>query len=213
MMRTRVSGALVVSVAALALVATSQASAAGEAQAPAAGVRQTVSGTGASVPSLRPIREPVIVTLTHTGASNFIVNPVSADGDEGYLWANEIGDWTGTIFQAKESVAIVAASVEADGPWTIRIAPLAAAPVVNPRSYAGSGSAVVKFRVASQGFKRITLTHDGEANFIVHPIDRNGSEGYLLVNEIGRYEGTKVLPKGTRYLSVVADGDWTIKVS
>lgn len=176
-------------------------------------MRQTVSGAGSDVPALSPITAPVVVTLTYEGSDNFIVRPVNRDGDEGISWANEIGTWSGTIFQGKPSVPIVAASVEADGNWKIAIKPLAAAPVVSARRYSGSGYSVVKFRASSSGFKRIKFTHDGESNFIVRPISSSGSEGISLVNEIGPYAGTKVLPKGTRYLSVIADGAWSFSIS
>jgi hypothetical protein len=174
---------------------------------------QVVSGSGADVPSLKPVKAAVIVTLRHSGDSNFIVHPIFSNGKEGYSWANEIGDWSGTVFQAKESKAIVAASVEADGNWTIRVAPLDRAPVVNSKGYRGSGTAVVQFSRPSTGFHRIKLTHDGESNFIVHPITPSGDEGYSLVNEIGSYSGTKVLPVNTQYVSVIADGNWSLRVS
>lgn len=195
------------------LVALPQASASTQLAVMAASPAQEISGTGSDVPGLRPFREAVIVTMSHDGTSNFIVRPIDSAGEEGYSWANEIGVWTGTIFQEKGSKPIVAAGVDADGSWTIRVAPLASAPVVSMKAYAGAGDSVVQFRAASQGLKRIKLTHDGTSNFIVRPIDARGAEGYSLVNEIGPFTGTMLLPKGTRYLSVMADGNWSLKIS
>lgn len=174
---------------------------------------QSVSGTGDAVPSLTPFREPAIVTLTHQGTSNFIVHPVNSAGTEGMSWANDIGNWTGTVFQPKESRAITAASVQADGVWTIDVKPLKSAPVVPTKSYQGAGTAVVKFKSTQSSPKRIALTHDGDSNFIVRPISSGGKQGMSIVNEIGDFNGSVVLPKGTRYLEVIADGTWTSAIA
>jgi hypothetical protein len=212
-MRTSRPVALLAGAAVVALLGAQQAVAVSPAVVPAAMSAQTVSGTGDATPALTPFREPAIVTLTHQGASNFMVAPVNSAGSEGMSWANEIGTWTGTVFQAKESRAIVSADVQADGAWTITVKPLKAAPVVPAKSYQGTGTEVVKFKNTLSSPKRITLTHTGESNYIVSPISSGGREGASIVNEIGAFTGTVVLPKGTRYLAVVADGTWTSAVA
>jgi hypothetical protein len=205
--------ALIAAGAAVALLGGTQAAASTPAAVRAAMPAQSVSSTGDSVPALAAFREPAIVTLTHQGASNFIVAPINTAGAEGTSWANEIGLWSGTVFQAKESRAINAASVQADGAWSITVKPLKAAPVVPSAAYQGSGTAVVKFKSTLSSPKRITLTHDGESNFIVSPISSGGRGGASIVNEIGVFTGTVVLPKGTRYLAVNADGTWTTAIA
>ena len=201
--------ALASTVVAAALVAVPAAGATG----PTAVKAQTVSGAGDAVPGLSAFREPAIVTLTHSGESNFIVAPVNSAGVEGMSWANEIGTWSGTVFQAKGSRPITAASVQADGAWSITVKPLKAAPTVPTTAAAGSGASVVKFKNTLSSPRRITLTHDGASNFIVSPITAGGREGASLVNEIGAFGGTVVLPKGTRYLAITADGTWTTRIA
>ena len=191
-----------------------------QAISPAKGAPQTINGSGDSVPAFSPIDEPIIVTLTHDGASNFIVSPVGKDGDEGMSWANEIGPYTGTIFQEMNDLfspynsknPIIAATVMADGNWSMQVQKLSAAPRKSAKNGNGAGDQVIQFPKASKGFKRIAFSHDGTSNFIVIPIDAKGKSGVSLVNEIGNYKGTVALPSGTKYLWVKADGNWNYSV-
>ena len=158
--------------------------------------------------------------MTHDGQSNFIAKPIGRDGEEGFSWVNEIGPFTGTTFQEMDDIfapygkknPIVAAEVQADGNWSFQIRPLRAATKVNPKTGSGVGENVIQFAKATKGFKRITLAHDGESNFIVKPITSKGETGFSLVNEIGPYSGTLRLPANTKYLWFQADGNWTYTV-
>ena len=184
---------------------------------PARGAPQVISGTGDAVPTIQPIDQPVIITLTHNGASNFIVRPIAKNGDDGFSWVNEIGPFAGTVFQEmgdtfnpySKKNPIVAIEVRADGNWTIDIRTLSSAPRQPLARGSGAGMAVVQFPKGSSGFMRMTLSHDGDSNFIVRPITKDGEVGFSLVNEIGAYSGTVRLPSGTKYLWVDASGPWT----
>lgn len=184
----------------------------GSGSAASSGDRQTIRGSGQDVPSLKSIRKPVIVKLRHTGSSNFAVWAINSRGAKTELWVNEIGRWSGTVFQERPSRRIVAADVTADGRWQIKVRPLKAARNVKPRKFSGSGASVIDFKRPSRGFKRIRLIHKGSSNFAVWSIDRKGRRTDLLANEIGRFRGRTVLPSGTRYLSIQADGRWTGRV-
>jgi hypothetical protein len=189
------------------------------AMTPLRGAPQVISGTGDSVPVLSPIDEPVIITFTHDGASNFIVEPIGKDGKEGFSWTNEIGPYTGTVFQEMNDLfapyskknPIVAASVRADGNWSMQIRKLSAAPKKGLKAGTGTGDSVIGFTKVPTGFTRITLRHDGSSNFVVYPIDKKGKAGSYLVNEIGAYSGTVRLPAGTKYLWFKSDGPWSYK--
>lgn len=202
--------------AAVALTLTVTTLPAAQAIAPFKGAPQTVSGTGDGVPDLKPIDEPVIITLTHDGQSNFIVKPVGRDGEDSFSWVNEIGPYSGTTFQTMEGFLasfdkknpIIAADVMADGNWSIQIRKLTGAPKKSLKRGAGTGDMVIRFAKPTKGLTRMTLTHAGSSNFIVKPIDNSGDEGFSMVNEIGAYKGTVRVPAGTRYLWVQADGDW-----
>jgi hypothetical protein len=71
---------------------------------------------------------------------------------------------------------------------------------------------VVKLLKASSGFKRISFTHDGEGVFSVSPIDAKGKSKFPLFLKIGTYKGTVVLPKGTKYFAIKADGNWSFTI-
>lgn len=201
---------------AVALALTASSVPAAQAITPTKGAPQIVSGTGDGVPGLKPIDEPVIITLTHDGTSNFIVKPVGKDGDDSFSWVNEIGPYSGTTFQTMEGFLasfnkknpIVAADVMADGNWSIQIRKLSGAPKKGLKRGSGSGDMVIRFPKPTKGLTRMTLTHTGDSNFIVKPIDKSGDEGFSMVNEIGAYKGTVRVPSGTKYLWVQADGDW-----
>ena len=203
--------------ASIALIVSVTAVPAAQATAPLKGAPQTIGGTGDGVPTFSPIDEPVIITLTHDGTSNFIVRPIGRDGKDGMGWSNEIGNYTGTTFQEMNALfspfgkrnPIVAAEVRADGNWTIQVRKLSASPRKNLRNGSGNGDEVIRFNRATSGLTRMTLMHDGSSNFIVKPIDGKGKVGLSLVNEIGNYKGTVRVPPQTRYLWVQADGGWS----
>lgn len=173
---------------------------------------QTFSGSDDEVVTMTPFKDPVLVTATYEGDSNFIVYPVDGSGKRGFSWFNEIDSWSGRIFQIGVTKPWAAFAVETTGNWTITISPLSTAKVINPKSYSGSGADVIKFNKASKGLKKLTVTHDGESNFFVRPISSKGRQGFSLVNEIGEYSGTTLLPNDTLYLAIIGDGNWTISV-
>ncbi len=80
----------------------------------------------------------------------------------------------------------------------------------------GSGSKVVKIDKPTDRAAIVTLTHDGESNFVVWALDSDLKESQLLVNTIGTYKGTTLLDPNTEdvtaRLKIEADGNWTLKV-
>ena len=173
---------------------------------------QTFSGTDDNVITIKSFKEAAIISAEYEGEDNFIVRPLDANGEQGFSWFNEINSWSGTVYQAPSTKAWAGFSVETIGLWKITISPISAAPQVNSKKFSGSGVKVVKFSSASKGLKRATISHSGESNFVVLPIESSGKRKFSMVNEIGNYSGTTLLPQGTRYLAIVADGDWTVSI-
>ncbi|ETK35257.1 hypothetical protein MPTA5024_15100 [Microbispora sp. ATCC PTA-5024] len=94
-------------------------------------------------------------------------------------------------------------------------APRKPAPAPSPRTYSGVSAKVVKLRRSDwTGVWLVTLTHRGESNFIVSPLDAHGAEQGSIVNEIGGYKGTVLLNEDegaqTAALKIQADGAWTV---
>ena len=173
---------------------------------------QTFSGSDDSVITIKSFKEAAIITAEYEGEDNFIVKPLDSNGDSGVSWVNEIDTWSGTVYQAPSTRAWAAFSVETVGTWKITIAPISSAPSVSSKKFSGEGFKVVKFSSSSKGLKRATIQHSGESNFVVLPIDSTGKRGISMVNEIGAYSGTTLLPRGTRYLAIQADGAWSVSI-
>ena len=173
---------------------------------------QTYTGSGDSVEDITPIKNASILKVTFTGDSAFIVRPIDSTGKEGISLVLTVGPFEGTVFQSAVSKPIVALSVKAEGDWTIEILPVTSAPQVGTKNVSGTGSAVVKWAKPSTGYKKIAFTNDGEGAFIVRPIDARGKERISMVLNVGPYNGSVLLPTGTRYLKITSDGNWTFNV-
>jgi hypothetical protein len=85
-----------------------------------------------------------------------------------------------------------------------------------PVKLAGRGrQASDKFKL-DPGLTVFNVTNDGDSNFIVRLLDRNGKEIDTLFNEIGPFTGEKAffIPRGGQcLLDVQSNGNWTADVN
>lgn len=168
---------------------------------------QTVSGTGDEVVRLDSPRDIAVITFECRQCSSNVV--VKADED---LLVNEIGRYSGTTMYGVSGTSTTAPltrlQVNADAAWTMTIGGLDTARQVATAPVEGSGDEVVMIENPEDV---ATLTHDGESNFAVWAV--SGTDSDLVVNEIGSYSGTVILPDdGGRMLVVVeADGNWSMR--
>ena len=96
--------------------------------------------------------------------------------------------------------------IGSNGNWSYTIERIG---VTTSTSFEGHGCYVTDMFPASSG--KWHITHNGSSNFVVYLYTTSGRD--LLVNEIGTYDGNKLLsiPSGSNALLVIeADGDWTI---
>lgn len=173
---------------------------------------QSFSGTGSEVVMLDPLGEDVFyATVTHDGSSNIALWSVDENGQGIDLLVNEIGGYEGEVaLNFGEDPA--ALRIEADGDWTIDLVHLAEAPRWDGEgTYEDWGDSVLIVDGVADGLTPVTLTHDGESNFAIW----TWGESYpdLIVNDVGAYDGTTLLPDGTLVLQIDADGTWTISPS
>lgn len=159
----------------------------------------------------------VIVKMTHQGGANFIVKLLDQSGMPAGLGsvANEIGPFEGSqAVQTRAGQHLL--DIQADGPWTIVVEQPRPADAPETTSFSGNSKSVTDFFRLSGGLHRFQLTHQGDANFIVKLLDKNGAPVDMsLVNEIGPFDGSKAVrvPKDDIYLlQVEANGPWTIRV-
>jgi len=173
---------------------------------------QTVNGVEDSIVDITPVKSPSIISFTYTGEGVFSASPVDATGKEGLPYQLQIGDFSGSYFQKTPTKPIVALAVKGTGEWTITISPLKSAPMMSSKSGNGNGTQVVGIGKATSGIKRITWSHAGDGVFAVTPIDGKGKSRFPLFLKIGNYNGTVMLPSGTQYFEIKADGAWTYSI-
>ena len=164
----------------------------------------TYSGSGSTVLDIQtPSGVPGVVKLTHTGRRNFIVWGLDSSFAKKDLLGNEIGTYSGTKFLTTS--AITKLEITADGSWTVEVDTASSSREV-VSSTTGRGDEVLRFGGPVGAYR---FTHDGSSNFVVWLYSSNGRMVDLLVNEIGSYDGTVVVPAGA-YMSVESDGNWSI---
>lgn len=88
------------------------------------------------------------------------------------------------------------------------------APTFAPITYSGSGDTVQSLEIPNTdaGHVMVTVTHGGTSNIAVWSVDGDLNQTDLLVNEIGAYQGSTIIPADTSGLSIGADGAWTVTV-
>jgi hypothetical protein len=86
-----------------------------------------------------------------------------------------------------------------------------------PFTISGTGNDVVNFQIPGDLPAVLDLTHTGSSNFIVWSLDTSFASIDLLVNEIGAYDGRRMVhggwfgaPELVRHLEIDADGAWSI---
>lgn len=151
-----------------------------------------------------------MLDLTHTGSSNFIVWSLDSSFGPIDLFVNEIGNYQGRRmvhggwFLQPELVRHL--DIDADGAWSITARPMSAASSMTS-SLTGSGDSIVRYQGSAS---TLSSTHDGASNFIIVGYLSDGEYNDLIVNEIGPYTGTDLIPSGTAILDIAADGNWTL---
>ena len=170
---------------------------------------QSFSGSGSEVVMLEPLGDDVFfATVTHQGSSNIALWSVDENGQDLDLLVNDIGNYQGQVaLNFGEDPA--ALRVEADGDWSIDLVSLGEAPCWDGgTTYEASGDSIVIVDGVADGLTPVTLTHQGESNFAIWAWGESHPD--LIVNDIGIYDGTTLLPDGSLVLQVEADGTWTI---
>lgn len=85
-----------------------------------------------------------------------------------------------------------------------------------PLNFSGTGQVATQSFNWPGGMMRVTMTHQGNHNFIIKLLDSStGEPQQIIVNEIGSFTGSKAFnaPEGIYVLDVTADGPWTVKIT
>jgi len=169
--------------------------------------KQAFSGTGPKVVRLTRVVGPVLITMKHTGLSNFAVWAVNSGGRKTDLLANTIGNYAGTRVAGAADDDIAALTVDADGPWSFVIRPVSSAPQWKGSKVSGTGDVVLRTGLVS-GLVTIKANYTGTGNFAVWAYD--DSRRSLVFNEIDKFKGESLLPDGTVVIAIESDGPWTL---
>lgn len=173
---------------------------------------RTYRGVGAKVLKVKETEDVLIVTLKHSGSSNFIVHPIDPGGAEQSTIVNEIGNYMGTVLVNADAGKVLRGfKIQADGAWTVTIKPLTAVRMWSGERATGRSDEVLGVFPTPSGLTTMKINHSGSGNFIVYAYGTNATD--LLVNEIGSYRGEVLLPDGTALVTVQADGKWSLRKS
>ncbi len=173
---------------------------------------QDFMGSGDQVVPLAAVAaRSFMATVTGAGTSNFIVWALDSTGQKSDLIVNEIGNFPSAtmLVDVPRGETIDGFQVTASGTtWTLQVRPLSTATSWTAGQTNGQGSTVLAVGEVTR-VSALSLSNIGSSNFIVWAVDAAGHEFDLLVNEIGNYSGTVVMPVGTRYLSIESvGGSW-----
>lgn len=152
--------------------------------------------------------EPGVATAVYGGSDNFVVQSLDSNLQEQDLMVNTIGRYSGTVlFNVEQGTDATKLQVKTTGAWKITLHSIRALREFDGTSASGRGDDVLIYRGAAGA---AAITNTGSDNFVVWEL---GDDSNLLVNEIGKYNGTVVMGAGPSLVEVNSSGNWTIKVS
>lgn len=147
---------------------------------------------------------------------------MAVDLDEG---ENELAFRIGDDKSTAKTITVVyrPATTVTDEPTSESTAEPTARPAPQPPSGAfapftlkGRGNKVARFTIPEDAAAIAAITNAGTSNFVVWTVGADGRENGLLVNEIGRYKGTRLFDVSAGDYSVAfkieSNGSWTIAV-
>ncbi|ANE23157.1 hypothetical protein AAY81_08600 [Denitrobacterium detoxificans] len=166
---------------------------------------QTIEGSGDDVIDVPCAGKPCLMAFSNSGSSNFIVHTLDASGDSVDGLINEIGPYEGTVTDYERYEKVTQLEIQSSGKWSVTFAPMKnMVRATNGAQFDGDDVVYID----EGGITKLSFTHDGDDNFIVHAIGLKKSDH--LVNEIGSYSGTKSWNESKSFLIVNADGNWTV---
>jgi len=174
-----------------------------------------ISGSGKKATEIFRLESGLSVfDLENSGTSNFIIWLLDSNGNRIELLANEIGSFKGSTALGVDAGDYL---LDIDGQsWKINIKqprPTSAQSI--PKTFTGNSRTVTDFFKVDGGLTRFELKYDGDGNFIIWLLDKDGNKIELLVNEISSFDGSKAigLNKGIYLLDVTGEGNWQIDVN
>lgn len=161
-------------------------------------------GSGSTVLAIDP-PGPRVATISYTGEGPFSVTGLDANDGEVATFVETEGAYEGSVaVDFSDDQDSRSLSVEATGPWTIRMIPVEDLDAV-PAGFTGTGDDVVLY---SGEVGPVTFTHSGSGEFVVNTFEIRTREISTIVEETGAYDGTVEL-RGPAFVWIEADGAWS----
>jgi hypothetical protein len=175
----------------------------------ALGTLTAVDGRNTStVPLPDGVGSTAIVHARYTGTANFQATSVDAAGLEIAVLARSVGSYDGTFpvgFVNQKANPVAGIRVVTTGAWHLDIGGAALAPPLTAPGVSGVGDAVLGYTGPQV---RAHVTYPGTSAFQVS-VFANGAVR-ILVHTSGPYDGRIQLPAGPTFISVTAEGNWSM---
>ncbi len=152
---------------------------------------------------------PQLVRIIGNSAEElFSVDGLEADGSYGDFHLFTFYPYDGVMLISDDYHHVTRFEIEAVGYWQLEFIPIESAQRLNPgESVSGRNDDVV----ATYGSRELTISaNKADRHFAIVAYAANGRYLDLLVNVTYPYDGTVLLPAGTRYLEISATGGWTL---
>lgn len=169
-----------------------------------------VTGSGDDVVTVERVRKFEMVRIIGNSCSrHFAVWSLDSSLENVDLLVNTTDPYSGVVLIdiAREDT-LAGFEISSECNWSIEFLPLSAARVLNtPGSINGANDDIVA--VLSGGILNV-VGNGAERHFAIWAYDARGNRLDLLVNTTDAYSGNVRVPNGTRYLSIDAEGGWTL---
>lgn len=161
------------------------------------------SGSGDFVATDLQVENYAIITASHDGSHNFILQAYNEDGSSNLL-VNTIGWYSGSTLIVGSGTYEI--EIKGDGNWSVNAYALS---TTEDTSFSGTGDFVTPIFYAKNN--NWNITNDGEHNFAVKQYSINTDRYDLLVNEIGSYSGIVKSDVGNEtFFEITSEGNWSI---
>jgi hypothetical protein len=175
------------------------------------GTVTAVTGTGPATVALPATAgHTAIVHAQYDGDGAFVVSSVNAQGQHLAVLAQSLGSYDGTFpvgFVDQRDNPTASLRVEATGPWHLDIANATLAPELTGAGVSGHGDAVLSYKGPAV---TAHVIYPGTSAFEVSTYA--GGAVTHLAAAVGPYDRRITLPAGPAFISVTADGDWSMSL-
>jgi hypothetical protein len=168
-------------------------------------------GSGDQKISIKDTGGPAIAVVSHARSDGFIMSALGKSGGiVQLLTAHYPGTATqGTVLFNDFPKEVSGFKITSRGDWTVTVKPLADAKAWDGATpVSGKGDQVLVLSRPLPDDVLLGAVHNGKSNFFLSTV--NSRRGGTPVNAIGAYDGQATLGAGSRAVTVVADGAWTL---